>query len=374
MRDERVEFVLLPPSGLAMLPPVPLPDLKVVTVAGEPFSQELVKRWAPGRRFFNLYGPTESTILSLVAECRAGDERVLIGRPIPNSQAYVLDRNLQPVPLGVAGELFLGGPGVGRGYLNRPELTLERFVPDPFSSSPDARLYKTGDLVRYRLDGNLEFLGRTDQQVKLRGYRIEPGEIEACLTLHPGVRDSVVVPRQDWAGDKQLVAYVVRRTEDPVSATELLQFLRSKLPRFMVPAAFVWLDRLPLSPSGKVDRSSLPEPDFERAPADALYVAPRTELERGIAAVWQEVLELDRVSVHDNFFDVGGHSLKMVRMHSRLNEVLDTEISIVDLFQYPTIASLAGFVTNGRDSSIDLGDLQDRVEKQKLVMSQGKRS
>jgi acyl carrier protein len=266
---------------------------------------------------------------------------VLIGRPVSNTMVYILDQNLQPVPVGVIGELHVGGAGLAREYLNRPELTAEKYIPNPFSEEPGERLYRTGDLARYHPDGNIEFLGRIDHQVKIRGFRIEPGEIEVVLAQHPSVVETVVIAREDQLGDKQLVAYVVLNEKPTVINNELRNFLRQKLPDYMMPSAFVALDLLPLTPSGKVDRKSLPAPDSERPGAEDSYVAPRTPIENVLAGIWCEVLGLKKVGIHDNFFELGGHSLLATQVISRLRKVFEIEIQLRTLFESPTVEELA---------------------------------
>jgi surfactin family lipopeptide synthetase A len=266
---------------------------------------------------------------------------VPIGRPIANTQLYILDPVLQPVPIGIPGELYIGGDGLARGYLNRPDLTAEKFIPNPFGSEPGARLYKTGDLARHRPDGNLEFLGRLDHQVKLRGFRIELGEIEAVLGGHPAVREAVVVVREDVPGDMRLVAFVVSDQEPAPASRELRAFLQAKLPDYMIPSVFIRLDILPLTPNGKVDRRALPAPDQARpAPEDA-FVAPRTPVEEGLARIWAQVLGLEQVGIHDNFFELGGHSLLAMRVISRLRDTFHMELPLRSLFEAPTVAGLA---------------------------------
>ncbi|MGH9628555.1 MAG: non-ribosomal peptide synthetase, partial [Bryobacteraceae bacterium] len=364
IREQAISFILVPPSALSVMPDAALPDLRIITVAGEPFPASLVARWAPGRRFVNLYGPTECTILSTTFECTDPNARILIGSPIDNVRCFVLDQDLQPVPVGVVGELHIGGLSVGSGYLSRPELTAAKFISDPFSSDPGARLYKTGDLVRYLAGGELEFIGRMDNQVKIRGFRIELGEVESVIALHPAVRDVAVLAREDSPGEKRIVAYVVPRSENELSIQELLAFLHTKLPRFMIPALFVQLENLPLLPNGKLDPRALPAPDHQRS-LGAGYLAPRTEMERVITPVWQEVLGLDRVGVHDNFFDLGGHSLLMVRLHSRLRDAVHADIEIIELFQYPTISSLAEHLSGNSARVFPVQQIRERAEKQR---------
>jgi acyl carrier protein len=290
---------------------------------------------------------------------------VSIGRPIANTQIYLLDSHLQPVPIGVPGELYIGGAGLARGYLNRPELTAQKFIPNPFSSEPSSRLYKTGDLARYLPDGNIEFIGRIDHQVKIRGFRIELGEIEAVLRQHPAVQETVVLDREDVPGDKRLVAYVVPHQEQSPTSSELRHFLKEQLPEYMVPSAFVTLETLPLTPNGKVDRRALPNQEGLRPDLEPTYVAPQTEVERSIATVWQEVLHVENVGVHDNFFDLGGHSLLMVKIQTKLQEVVNRDVSMTELFKYPTINSLARYLIQEQVEQPSFHKLNFRVKKQK---------
>ena len=271
-----------------------------------------------------------------------------IGKPIANTQIYLLDAAQQPVPIGVLGEIYIGGDGVVRGYLNRPELTAERFIPnpfsfDPFSSDPQARLYRTGDLARYLPDGNLQYYQRLDYQVKVRGFRIELGEIEATMTQHPEVKEAVVVVRPAEGGENILVGYVVPRTPgaDAQVIPQLRQFLQSKLPEHMLPNVFVGLEILPLTPNGKIDRNALPQPDALRRDLLTHYVAPRTLVEKQIAEIWSQVLKLDPVGINDNFFELGGYSLLAIQIVSRLRPALNVEIPLPILFELPTISALA---------------------------------
>jgi acyl carrier protein len=346
LREAAITVVLFPPSALAPLPVEPLPDLRLITVAGEAFGGDLVARWAPGRRFVNLYGPTEASICTTWAECIASDERPHIGRPIGNIRAYVLDELGEPVPIGVPGELYLGGIGVARGYLHRPELTAERFLADPFHERPGARMYRTGDLVRWRPDGNLEFLGRLDHQVKIRGFRIELGEIEEALRRHPTVEAAVVTTHTDSPGDTRLIAYVAG--DDAPDHLALRAWLQRSLPEPMIPSAFVRMPSLPLTPNGKVDRGALPPP---RQVAAAPHVAPRTDVEHVLAQLWGEVLGREPVGVDDNFFELGGHSLLATQLASRVRRRLHTELPLHRLFQTPTVAQLAAFIEEHRGSA-----------------------
>ncbi|HEX8145061.1 MAG TPA: sulfotransferase [Pyrinomonadaceae bacterium] len=281
-------------------------------------------------------------------ECERGSERkvVPIGKPIANTQTYILDERMQVVQVGVAGELYLAGAGLARGYMKRAALTAEKFIPNPFSTEPGARMYKTGDLARYLPDGNVEYLGRIDFQVKVRGFRIELGEIEAALVLHPSVREAVVVAREDEAGDKRLMAYVVaHQGEESPSVGELQSFLKSKLPEYMVPALFMTLDALPLNSNGKVDRRALPEPDRSRPQLAKEYVAPRTPLEQWLTDMLKKILGLEQIGVHDNFFELGGDSIKGAVFINRLQEALGQYVYVVAIFDAPTIAQLAVYLT-----------------------------
>src|SRR5881396_1901817 len=319
-------------------------SLRRVFCSGEALTFELQERFFQrlGAELYNLYGPTEAAVDVTYWQCtpNSGLSIVPIGRPIRNTQIYILDKYLQPVPIGIAGELHIGGVGLARGYLKRPQMTAEKFISDPFSGRAGARLYKTGDLARFLPDGNIEYLGRMDHQVKIRGFRIELGEIEAVLCQHPAVREAVVIAREDVPGEKRLVAYLVARPPKP-EARALRKLLKKKLPEYMVPAAFVFLEKLPLTASGKVDRRALPAPEQQQPELDGRFVPPQTEMERKIATVWQNVLGLERVSIDEHFFDLGGHSLLLVRVHGRLRETLRTEFPIVTLFEHPTIRSLA---------------------------------
>jgi acyl-CoA synthetase (AMP-forming)/AMP-acid ligase II len=328
-------------------------SLRLVVIGGEEALADRLAAWhrrACHVRLVNTYGPTETTIVATHRELADTSGRdVPIGRPIPGARAWAVDHRLQPVPPGVRGELLIGGVGVARGYLGRPEITAERFLPDPFSGVPGARVYRTGDLVFFRPGGDLIFAGRADRQIKLRGYRIEPGEIEAALRLHPAVHDSAVAAVDVRGGSddgKRLIAWVVAREgmELPGSP-ELRAFLRERLPEPMLPALFVPLPSLPLTPSGKVDRRALPEPEGARPDVGTGYVEPGTALERTIAGIFRDLLRVDRVGLNDNFFDLGGHSLLVVRAHQKLREALGREISrsisVIDLFRFPTVALLA---------------------------------
>jgi amino acid adenylation domain-containing protein len=313
------------------------PGLIIVT-GGEQLTSSLASALlARGRSLWNAYGPTEATIWATVEKITSPEGPLPIGRPIANTEIYILDERNQKVPPGLRGEIYIGGDGVARGYLGRPQLTAERFIPNPFGPG---RLYRTGDAARWLPDGRIEFVGRLDFQVKIRGNRVELGEVEAALAGHPGVGACVVLAREDMPGEKRLVAYVVTSSDRALPTGDLRKFLKDRLPDYMVPAAFVLLDRLPLTPSGKVDRGALPSPDSRRE-AESGYVAPRTLLEAQLAHIWEEVLDIHPVGMADNFFDLGGDSLMVVELFAEIEKQLGKQIAMVSLVQAPTIELLA---------------------------------
>ena len=356
LRDERIDCVELVPAVAEALASElertggTLAPLRLLVVGSDTLQSDLFKRLlqlaGPAGRVINSYGVTEATIDSTFYEEQSTETAgsvggaAPIGRPFGGTRVYVLDERLGPLPVGVAGELYIGGSGVARGYCGRPGATAARFVPDPFAA-PGARLYRTGDRGRWRKDGVLELLGRSDQQVKVRGVRIELGEVEAALRRHPEVREAVVEAREDIRGNKRLMAYVVPRSAAEPGLAELRRWLRQTLPEPMIPSAFVCLERLPLSAGGKVDRGALPDPGPSPLEAGTEYVAPRTPLEETLARVWAEVLEVERVGVHDSFFDLGGHSLQSVQLVARLTAALSRPVSVKTVFQAPTIAAMA---------------------------------
>ncbi len=361
----RVTHALIPPAALATVPREAaqggLPDFRTVIVGGEACTAELVDNWAPGRRLINSYGPTESTVVSTWTEpLSPAPGAPSIGRPIRNTRVYVLDRVLRPLPVGVAGELYVAGAGLARGYLDRPGLTAQRFVANPFGP-PGSRMYRTGDRVRWTADGQLEFGGRTDNQIKVRGFRVEPGEIESALRRHPDVREAVVVAREDQPGLKRLVAYLVAADGQPPVATQVRAFVARSLPDYMVPAAFLTLDRMPLSPNGKLDRRALPAPEA-KADTGTGYVAPGSDTERVIADIWAEVLGGRRVGVHDNVFDLGGDSIRSLHIAGRIAATFDVTLTPRDILTAGTVAALAEVVEEQVLSELErvaLGDGND---------------
>ncbi|HEY0093393.1 MAG TPA: condensation domain-containing protein, partial [Archangium sp.] len=349
VKEQRITALGMPPPALSVLPEEELPLLESVMTGGEACTEELMERWASrGRRFINQYGPTEVSIASTSSLCTPGSGKPTLGRPFPNTSLYVLDERMQPVPLGVRGELYIGGIGVARGYLGRPELTAERFLPHPFSTEPGARLYRTGDLVRYRADGNLEFHGRTDSQVKIRGFRIELGELESVLSSQPTVQQTVVVAREDVPGDKRLVAYVVPKSGATLDLNALRAAIKEKLPDYMVPSAFVALQAMPMTANAKVDRKALPAP--EGLTLETAYAAPEGELESRLATDWASLLGVARVGRHDDFFELGGHSLLATQIISRVRDTFGVELPLPELFEHPTVAGLAAKVASALEA------------------------
>jgi amino acid adenylation domain-containing protein len=329
-------------------------SLRLVILGGEKALPERLASWRKranaGVRLVNTYGPTETTIvatvcdLSIAIEQSKSDVEVPIGRPIRNAFVYVLDRQLRPVPVGVPGELYIGGAGVARGYLNRPGLTAEKFIANPFADMRAPRLYKTGDVVRYRFDGNIEFLRRSDNQIKIRGFRVEPAEIEQAVRDYAGVSDAIVLVQEDAQAEKRLVAYVYAAGTTKPTITELREFLSPRLPAYMLPSAFVLVDAFPLLPNGKIDRQSLLRLEQDRPALDATFEAPRSPLEESVARIWCELLKLEHVGIHDNFFELGGHSLLGAKLISNLRRSLNCELSLIDVFQSPTIARLSDVI------------------------------
>jgi amino acid adenylation domain-containing protein len=370
--DQQVSLINTGPSIMAgMLRTARLTaSVKTVNLAGEALKSDLVQQiYAQGSvsRVFNLYGPSEDTTYSTFALIKNDAEGApAIGRPLTNSQVYLLDWSQQPVPLGVPGELYIGGEGLARAYLDRPDNTAERFVPDPFGKRPGARLYRTGDLSRHLPEGDIEFLGRIDHQVKVHGLRIELGEIEVVLAGHQGVREAVVVARLDDSGESRLIAYVVAARTPAPNETELSRYLIDKLPYYMVPSAFITMNSLPMTPNGKVDRKALPAVEVRGDFADEFFVAPRTPLEESLAKLWSELLGRTRVGVSDNFFRLGGHSLLGARFISRVRDEWNVNLYLDALFRAPTIGDMAVLITKRRaeqaltdDISAVLAELED---------------
>ncbi|MGJ5676048.1 MAG: non-ribosomal peptide synthetase [Nostochopsis sp.] len=395
LKSEKITVVELVPalfgglleytSGLA-IHERELPDLKWMMVVGEPVSVSWVNKWLqiyPEIKIVNAYGPTEAAddITQFIVN-KPFDENqrtIPIGKPLANLNLYILDQQMQLLPIGVPGEICVSGIGVGEGYWKNEEKTNLSFVPNPFPNSrkklPENRrdlIYKTGDLGRWLSNGNIEFLGRIDHQVKIRGFRVELGEIETFLGQHPNVRENIVIIQQEEPDNLQLVAYVVPKTEPVPSISELRNFLKEKLPDHMLPSAFVMLENLPLAPSGKVDRKALPKPDNLRPILETAYVLPRNEMEHTIADIWQRILKVDKVGIQDNFFDLGGHSLNVLQVYSKLRELFKPDLAITDLFKYPTISSISRYLRQEDDDSFanQSGELNEQLDAGKARLKQ----
>ncbi|MEH2076348.1 MAG: amino acid adenylation domain-containing protein [Nostoc sp.] len=337
--EHKISHITLPPSVLSLLPQAALPHWQTIVVAGEACSTELVTQWATGRRFFNGYGPTESTVCASIALCQPNGKKPPIGQPLSNIRIYILDANNQPLPPGIPGELCIAGVGLARGYLNRPDLTAEKFMEVELFGKPE-RIYKSGDLAKWNCDGNIEYLGRIDAQVKLRGFRVELGEIESILWQHTSVKEAVVI-LYETDRNPRLVAYITGIDTD--LSIQLKNDLKSRLPDYMIPAQIIVLDKLPLTPNGKINRKALPAPNDG---IKDLYEAPRNEIEQQLAQVWSAVLERQEIGIHDNFFDLGGHSLLAVKLLNNIQQVFEQQLSLSSLFQNPTIAQLGQQLNN----------------------------
>jgi amino acid adenylation domain-containing protein len=387
-----IDCLKIVPSHLAALlnssqPKSIFPGKRLI-LGGESANWSLIKtlrNLAPTCSVFNHYGPTETTVGVLTYQVEFDKigcdfDTVPLGLPIANTQIYILDSYLQPVPIGVPGEIYIGGDNLGRGYLNRPELTAEKFIPNPFDTQVKTRLYKTGDLARYLPDGNIEFIGRIDGQVKIRGFRIELGEIEAVLGQHPDIAQAVVVAPEDEMAQKRLVAYLISEQKQAPTHKEISNFLTSKLPEYMVPSAFVILKSFPLTSNGKIDRRALPAPDEMRPELTGNFVAPRTNIEEVLAAIWAEVLKLEKVGIYDNFFELGGHSLLATQVISRVRQAFQVELPLHRLFESATVADFAVAIAQKQVEQTDsemlaqmLADLDQLSEAQiqEILAQQG---
>jgi amino acid adenylation domain-containing protein len=362
---------------------------KLMLVGGEAIDESIWTQLAEHQqtRFFNVYGPTECTVDATWTAVTDAADQPTIGRPIPNAQAYILDKNLKPAGVHLSGELFISGAGLARGYLDSPERTADRFIPDDLSGAEGARLYRTGDLARYAPDGSIIFTGRNDAQVKVRGHRIELGEIESVLRQHDQIKQAVVVAREAanaregtnireapsareaTSTDLRLVAYVVTADNNKIDTGELRQQLSEQLPDYMVPSFVVALEELPLTRNGKVDLNALPAPETAQRSRNEHYVAPRNEIEATITCVWEEVLGVEQIGINDNFFDAGGHSLLMVQVHNKLTDLFDKKISIVEMFAKPTIGALAEYFSESTDRKPTFDKVMDRAARRRQAVS-----
>jgi amino acid adenylation domain-containing protein len=364
-------------NQIARQKPETFAPLKNLLFGGEAVDVESVRIiMAKGKpaRFLHVYGPTENTTFStwyLIDQIAPNATSIPIGHAIANTQTYILDRQQQIVPVGVVGELYVGGDGLAKGYLHRPELNAEKFISNPYGRSPSERLYRTGDLAKYAIDGNIEFVGRIDFQVKIRGFRIEIGEVEAAIARHDHVQDLIVIAKDDPLGNKSLIAYVVAKPETALIVSQLRNFLKENLPDYMIPAAFVILDKLPLTPNGKVDKNALPSPEDLRSQVADDYVMPQTEVERLIAAVWQEVLQISNVGIYDNFFEIGGNSLLLVQAYSKFQNLFGSQVSMVILFRYPNIHALAEHLSQSQSTEVsEPNRAENRKSRQDLIKQQ----
>ncbi len=339
INDYNINTITFPPSVLATLSINQLTTLRTIIIAGEACSAKLVANLIPKYNVFNAYGPTETTICATIAKCTDSSNKPAIGKPIANIQTYVLDHNLQQVPLGVPGELYIGGIGLARGYIKNPKFTTEKFISNPFTKKNNDRLYKSGDFVRYLSDGQLEFLERIDNQVKISGFRIELGEIEAIINQHSAIKE-VIVTTEEYMGNKRLIAYITTNKQHVPSTDELRSFIIKKLPNYMLPSAFILLDTLPLTPNGKIDHKKLPTPEGIRPKLKERFVAPRNPIEAHLARIWAKFLKVDQVGIYDNFFDLGGSSLRAVQVLTELKNTVFVEIPLTCIFESPTIAEL----------------------------------
>ncbi|MEL7505301.1 MAG: non-ribosomal peptide synthetase, partial [Cyanobacteria bacterium J06554_6] len=366
------------PSALLSVPYGEFPDLRMVLVGGEAPSPELIETWSQGRLFINAYGPTETTVNASMVPCGNGQPVQPTLLPSTNKQLYILDENLQPLPVGVSGELHISGVGLARGYLNRPALTAERFIPNPFVEQAEGGrqkaegceslvLYKTGDLAEYLSDGRIKILGRIDNQTKIRGFRVELGEVERILQTHPQVKTSVAVVREDASGNQRLVAYGVPIAGLPEKATssEVRQFVAETLPQYMVPSVFMWLPALPLTPNGKVDTKSLPEPV---AVSYQARVAPRSETEQAIAQIFAQTLSAESIGIYDDFFELGGHSLLATQLVAQVLAQFDVEITVIDLFEATTVAALAQRIEQKQRLAQMQTPVDDSEEREEIAL------
>ncbi|UUO17102.1 non-ribosomal peptide synthetase [Dolichospermum heterosporum] len=348
----KITHSFLSPSALSVLPKAKLPDLQCITVGGEACTTELVNQWGTERKFYNCYGPTESTVTATIFHCQPNGKKPAIGKAISNIRTYILDKNNQLLPPGIPGELCIAGVGLARGYLNRPQATGEKFIEIDINGQVE-RIYKTGDLARYLADGNIEYIGRIDNQVKIRGFRIELGEIEAVLNQHPQIQTSCVIVREDNPGQKQLVSYLIPHQHSTVTISEMRQYLKETLPEYMVPHSFVTLETLPITPNGKIDRRALPKPELESTLLEK-YVAARNPIEELLTQTWLQVLKVESVGINDNFFELGGHSLIATQIVSRIRNIFQVELPLNKLFAAPTVRELAHIITQLQQDKLEL--------------------
>ena len=340
-----------------------------VLCGGEALSKDLAAKLTNiSSNVWNMYGPTETTVWSACNKLSTNDKIIHVGKPVANTKTYILDENMLPVPIGVSGELYIGGAGVTQGYYKQIELTAVQFISNPFSTDSDEKLYKTGDIARYHYNGNIEILGRSDFQLKIRGYRIEPGEIETVLNTHPAIEQAVIIAHEYAPGDQRLIAYYVSNKVQPPIMPALDKYLIDKLPKYMIPSIFIFVETMPLTPNGKINRKALPEPDYKRPEIVQKYVSPKSELEKSISEIWCKVLKFDRVGIHDRFFEIGGDSFLAMQVIGHIEKKLDKNISILKLFQFPTISALSEFLENGKNETLLFEKAQNRAKLRKRTL------
>ena len=321
-----------------------------------------------------MYGPTETTIWSTCYRITKSEKTILVGKPIANTRVYILDGQLQPVPIGVSGEMYIGGTGVSKGYLKQPDLTADQYLKDPFDNDPKARVYKTGDMARFRANGNIEILGRCDHQVKVNGHRIELGEIETVLMSVPTIQHAVAVAHTNKTGDKRLIVYYTTHDRQQPKMADLRGYLINKLPMYMVPSLFLMIDEIPRTPNGKIDRKALPIPDNKRPDLEQTYVPPVNDNERLLSDIWKNVLKLNQIGSYDRFFEIGGTSLLAVQIVLEIKKTFNMELSIVKLFQYSTIKSLANYLTERDDNTISFkkASIRAKLRAKRIAKSRAK--
>ncbi|MCP5063073.1 MAG: amino acid adenylation domain-containing protein [Ignavibacteriae bacterium] len=371
LNNRKISTVTLPPSLLEVLPSNELEYVNTIISAGESCPKKIAKTYSKTCNFINAYGPTESTICATLYHCKEGNNyhSVPIGKPIDNTQIFLLDRNLNPVPIGVPGEIFIGGLGLARAYQNMPCLTAAVFIPNPFLNSKGSRMYRTGDLAKYLPDGNIEFLGRIDHQVKVRGFRIEPGEIESKLNDHSDISQAVVVSNGENSVDQKLVAYYTLSNGQDLSKLNLRNYLRESLPDYMIPSSLIKLENIPITPNGKINKNQLPDPDNVFSNKND-FIQPDSVIEKQISNIWKEILNSNKVGLNDSFFDLGGHSLNVIQVQTEIKDKFNKEVTVVDLFKYPTVKLFANFLSNGSNNSKQVEDIKERVDKQKILLAQ----
>ncbi len=370
INEKKISVATIPPSLLAVIPSDKLSPLKTLVSAGELCTKEIVHKWSNGRKFVNAYGPTEVTVCATTYNIPHDDfdENVPIGNSINGTASYILDENITPVPVCVTGELYVAGVGLARGYNNDPSLTAEKFIPNPFSKIPGDRLYKTGDLVKLKDTGEIEFLGRIDDQVKFRGFRIELSEIQTVLENHPEVIKAELLLKKH-KNEQKLVAYYISKNNNNIETNLLRNHILDHLPEYMMPSIFVRVDKMPLTHNGKVNKKALAKIKLNNE-TKRIFEKPQSFVEKEIVEIWEEVLNIENISTNDNFFDLGGHSLNVIQLQTKIKEKFNKELTVVDFFKYPTIKLFANFLTDGNNIEEQVKEVKHRVDKRKSLLSQ----